>query len=111
MSISNHRISVNCRLGLHKEVVAHRSQTVATPPSSERTHCTGKWTILMLQHQMLHFVSTPKRTNDYPWENREHIDYKAARSAGSKDSVSTHAIDNVLGGMDVRATHQGSMCA
>jgi hypothetical protein len=40
VSISNDRFSVNCGLGLHREVVSHRSHTVATLRSSETTHRT-----------------------------------------------------------------------
>jgi hypothetical protein len=43
-------------------------------------------------------------------ENREHIDYGAAGTAGSKDIVNWVYQDTVLGGIGVGWTQQGSMC-
>jgi hypothetical protein len=65
MSISNDRFSVNCGLGLHREVLSHRSHTVATLRSSETTHCTHMGVIFSKNNStplMVHTkTTTPSR--------------------------------------------------
>ena len=50
---------------------------------------------------MAEFFIHQKRPNDNPRGQHEHVDHEAAGLAGSKDSVSTHLIDNVPSGIYV----------